>query len=114
MRTPFRLMTPAALITGVLLAGVTPRTVADTLLVERVARQSTTALPARGQSMTAVRARFGEPTETLAAVGGDQPRQPPITRWIYPEFTVHFERDRVIHSVVRRSSKVEQGPKPVE
>lgn len=114
MRTPFRLLTPAALLTGVLLAGIAPKTLADTLLVERVARQDTAMLPKRGMSMATVRARFGEPTEILAAVGGDRPRQPPITRWVYPEYTVHFERDRVIHSVVRRSGAAEQGPKPVE
>jgi len=114
MRTPFRLLTPAAVFTGVLMAGIAPQSFADTLLVERVARQSAVTLPARGQSMNKVRAQFGEPTEVLAAIGGDQPRQPPITPRVYPEFTVHFERDRVIHAVVRRSSAVEQGPKPVE
>lgn len=114
MRTPFRLPATAALLTAVLLAGTTPQALADTLLVERVARQSTATLPERGLSMTTVRARFGEPTEILGAVGGDRPRQPPITRWVYPDFTVHFERDRVVHTVVRRSSPVEQGPKPLE
>ena len=87
---------------------------ADTLLVERVAREDRAAKPARGQSMDTVRARFGAPSEELAPVGGDRPRHPPITRWVYPAFIVYFERDRVIDSVAIRSSALEQGPKPVE
>lgn len=87
---------------------------ADTLLIERVAREDRAAKPARGQSMDTVRARFGAPTEELSPVGGDRPRHPPITRWVYPAFTVYFERDRVIDTVVNRSSALEQGPKPVE
>ena len=46
--------------------------------------------------MTAVESTYGEPAQKHAAVG-----QPPITRWDYPSFSVYFERDRVIHAVVR-------------
>ena len=50
--------------------------------------------PSRGMSMAQVEARFGSPTDKLAAVGN-----PPITRWVYPGFTVYFEGQHVIHAV---------------
>lgn len=110
---------PLTLALGVAVAGATLGSLptaarADTLLIERVARTDRAAQPARGQTMAAVRARFGAPTEELPPVGGDRPRHPPITRWVYPAFTVYFERDRVINTVSNRSSTREQGPKPVE
>jgi len=73
--------------------------VADTLLVDGVESAATTASsrPTRGTTMSDVEARFGPPSERVQAVG-----EPPITRWIYPDFTVYFEYDRVIHAVVRR------------
>lgn len=52
--------------------------------------------PARGITMNKVEAQFGAPTERHAAVGN-----PPITRWDYPGFSVFFEYNHVIHSVVR-------------
>lgn len=55
-------------------------------------------LPARGLTMAAVEEQFGSPTRVLDAVG-----EPPITRWVYPEFTVYFEHQYVIHPVVRSS-----------
>jgi hypothetical protein len=51
--------------------------------------------PRGGASMDAVRAGFGEPSSVQSPVG-----DPPITRWIYPDYTVYFEYDRVIEVVV--------------
>ena len=51
--------------------------------------------PARGLTMQQVTAQFGRPLKILKPVGA-----PPITRWIYKDFTVHFEYNKVIHSVV--------------
>ncbi|MCO6441181.1 MAG: hypothetical protein J5I81_08865 [Nitrococcus mobilis] len=50
--------------------------------------------PARGASMAQVKQRLGRPERIFPAVG-----KPPITRWVYPQFVVYFERERVIHSV---------------
>lgn len=50
--------------------------------------------PARGTSMDGVLSQSGEPENKLESVG-----QPPITRWIYPDYTVYFEHQSVIHSV---------------
>jgi hypothetical protein len=51
-------------------------------------------MPVRGMTMAKVQARFGAPSQKLAAVG-----QPPITRWEYDSYIVYFEYDHVIHSV---------------
>ncbi|MCH8335837.1 MAG: hypothetical protein IIC61_08115 [Proteobacteria bacterium] len=53
--------------------------------------------PTRGMTEERVRASFGAPQSTVAAVG-----DPPISRWEYAEFVVFFEYDRVIHSVTKR------------
>lgn len=55
--------------------------------------------PTRGMSMASVERAFGTPLNRRAAVG-----EPPITRWIYGDFTVYFEHDRVIHAVVNKSA----------
>ncbi len=55
--------------------------------------------PARGSTMSAVQGRYGEPTNRHAAVGN-----PPITRWDYPQFSVYFEHDRVLHAVLARAA----------
>ena len=57
------------------------------------------AAPARGMSMAAVEQRFGAPAERFAAVG-----QPPISRWVYPDFVVFFEYQHVVHAVTNRAA----------
>jgi hypothetical protein len=71
---------------------------ADTLLLDGVemAQASSAERPMRGETQARVEERFGAPTERQAAVG-----EPPISRWVYPGFTVYFEYDRVIHAVPR-------------
>lgn len=102
----------AALLALTLVALAAPAP-AETLLIDRVAR-SAADKPKRGMSMDAVLARYGEPAERLAAVGGDRPQHPPITRWVYPAYTVYFENERVIDAVANRSTPLEQGPKPAQ
>ncbi|MCB1724160.1 MAG: hypothetical protein KDJ39_10750 [Gammaproteobacteria bacterium] len=75
---------------------------ADTLLlnaIETAPANSSAGVPrpSRGATMETVKSRFGEPTAVQPAVG-----EPPITRWDYAAFTVYFEHDRVIDSVVHR------------
>jgi hypothetical protein len=55
--------------------------------------------PNRGSTMATVQGRFGEPSNRHATVGN-----PPITRWDYPQFSVYFEHDRVLHTVLLRSA----------
>jgi hypothetical protein len=61
-------------------------------------RPASVETPRRGMNMAAVEARFGAPRSRVAAVG-----EPPISRWEYDGFTVYFERDLVLHAVVRGS-----------
>ena len=58
--------------------------------------------PTRGMHQDAVLRRWGEPQQRVAPVGGDRPQHPPISRWVYPGFTVYFERELVITSVGNR------------
>ncbi|MEM8983074.1 MAG: hypothetical protein AAGC71_08615 [Pseudomonadota bacterium] len=53
--------------------------------------------PTRGMSMASVERRYGSPDTKRAAVG-----EPPISRWIYAQFTVYFEHDKVVHAVINR------------
>lgn len=59
------------------------------------------ALPRRGASMSEVQREFGPPGEKHPPAGGGSPKHPLITRWDYERFSVFFERNHVIHSVVR-------------
>ena len=102
---------------GAALAQETPNRVieGDVLLIERVERtHANVELPPRGMLMNQVEARFGAPSQKLAPVGGGDPRTPPITRWVYPEFTVYFENRHVVNAVVNRASSHERGPRRPE
>lgn len=54
--------------------------------------------PKTGLSMNQVDSKFGSPNQKMAAVG-----EPPISRWVYEQYTVYFEGDHVIHSVLNNS-----------
>lgn len=53
--------------------------------------------PGRGMSMDQVRARYGMPAREYPQVG-----EPPITRWDYDSYSVFFEYQHVLTSVVHR------------
>lgn len=72
-------------------------TCADTLLIESVEKNSMVSRPDRGATMAQVESRYGRPASKVEAVG-----TPAITRWKYSDFTVYFENDRVIHTVINR------------
>ena len=52
-------------------------------------------VPTRGMDKNNVRNVFGEPAQEHAPVG-----DPPITRWDYSGYSVFFEYDKVLHSVI--------------
>jgi len=84
------------------LSSITPLASADVLLldaIEQAPANSSEGLlrPHTGQSMESVRARFGTPSQELPWVG-----EPPISRWVYADFTVYFENEYVINTVVHR------------
>ncbi len=59
-------------------------------------RTSNINLPVRGEDKSMVEQEFGQPIKSHPAKG-----KPPISRWDYPEFSVYFESDKVIHCVVK-------------
>lgn len=92
---------PPLLMAATLISTV-PAATADVLLLDAIGNSpaNTTvgvSRPSRGLSMQQVRGRFGEPSRELPWVG-----DPPITRWEYNQFTVYFEHQFVINSVVHR------------
>ncbi len=54
--------------------------------------------PQNGQKKENVEAQYGVPLERIGAVG-----EPPISRWVYQDFTVYFEHDIVLHAVLHKS-----------
>jgi len=51
--------------------------------------------PTRGMTMQQVEAKFGAPASINPTVG-----EPPITGWVYDQYTVYFEHQYVIHAAV--------------
>lgn len=84
----------------------------DTLLIQRVNEENKAAMPARGQTMAQVEAKYGAPAEKLDPRGGQKRHWPTINRWVYPAFTVYFEKSRVIDVVANKAGTDELGPKP--
>jgi hypothetical protein len=80
------------------LSAATPA-LAETLSTDTGNPAASGGQPNRGSTMAAVQGRFGEPTQRHATVGN-----PPITRWDYPQFSVYFEHDRVLHAVLVRTT----------
>ena len=89
----------------ILLAIAWPLAQADILLIEKVEQRLQLDLPSNGLRMTEVEARFGQPLERRAAVG-----DPPITRWVYDDYSVFFEHDRVIDSVLHPERVSQRQP----
>ena len=53
-------------------------------------------VPVRGMDMTNVEHIFGTPLQKQDAVG-----KPPITRWVYTDYVVYFEYNKVLHTVMK-------------
>ena len=53
--------------------------------------------PRNGQKMELVEANFGAPMEKVTSVG-----EPPISKWVYRDFTVYLEHDIVLHAVLHK------------
>ena len=85
---------------------------AEKLLIERVQEENKAALPARGMTMGQVEAKYGAPSERLDPRGGQKRQWPTINRWVYPAFTVYFEKSKVIDAVANKADETEVGPKP--
>ena len=85
---------------------------ADTLLIDRAKELPAGSVPVHGQTTAQVESRFGAPQQKLEPRGGQKRQWPVIQRWVYPGFTVYFEKSRVIDVVINKASAEEIGPKP--
>jgi hypothetical protein len=99
MRLTPKLLTLAATATFASIASMAQEPPAPTTLQTPATAPApaTVTVPARGSTMESVREKFGAPTQEQPAAG-----QPPITRWDYPTYSVFFEHDKVLHTVVSR------------
>ena len=59
--------------------------------------------------MVQVAKHFGQPEAKLPAAGGQKKVWPVIHRWVYPHYVVYFERNLVLHSVLKPPA----GEKPI-
>ncbi|MGH8231764.1 MAG: hypothetical protein ACRESY_08085 [Steroidobacteraceae bacterium] len=95
--TPRLLLMLAAAVSALMFALLAMVAHSETVSVDDkvMVRESDIARPSRGMTMQTVEHKFGAPQQRHEAVG-----EPPISRWDYQGFSVFFEKDRVIHSVV--------------
>ncbi len=77
---------------------------ADVLLIDEVRQSERMQLPVNGQSKADVTITYGSPSEQQAAVG-----DPPISRWDYDTYSVYFEYDLVLFSVLHPGAVIENG-----
>ena len=72
-------------------------TTGDVLLIDSIRSTPAIQTPRNGMTMSSVRQQFGNPISEGSGIG-----DPPITRWVYDGYTVYFEDQHTITSVIRR------------
>ena len=77
---------------------------ADVLLIEEVRQSGHLNLPPNGMNRIEVQARYGEPKNKLDAVG-----DPPITQWKYDSWSVYFEYDLVLFTVLHKGAVIDKS-----
>lgn len=75
---------------------------ADVLLIDEVRQSESMQLPINGQSKADTQANYGTPAKKHTAVG-----DPPITRWDYDKYSVYFEYNLVLFSVLNPGAVIE-------
>ena len=76
---------------------------ADVLLIEEVRQSERMKLPVNGQDKATVEAKFGTPAQKDPAVG-----DPPISSWKYDTYSVYFEHDLVLFTVLHPGAVIEK------
>ncbi len=76
---------------------------ADVLLIEEVQQSERMDLPVNGQIKTDIETDFGTPAQKHPAIGA-----PPISRWEYANYSVYFEYDLVLFSVLHPGTVIEK------
>ena len=70
---------------------------ADVLLVDSIQSAPQIQAPRNGLTMSQIRQQFGTPASEIPAVG-----DPPISRWEYNGYSVFFENDLALHTVIHQ------------
>ncbi len=98
-------MTRMVLTLGLILAMplALPTAMADVLLIEQVRQAERMTLPVNGETKAAVEARYGTPVNRSGPVG-----DPPISKWEYQRWSVYFEYDRVLFTVIHKGEVIEK------
>ena len=81
-----------------------PNLSADVLLIEEVRQSERMQLPVNGMKQSEVKNRFGEPANSDPSVG-----DPPITRWDYDGWSVYFEYDLVLFTVLHKGHVIDKS-----
>jgi hypothetical protein len=76
----------------------------DVLVLDEVRQVEKMDLPTNGLSKSEVETRFGAPSKRHNAVG-----EPPITRWDYENYSVYFEYDLVLFSVLAEGHVIDKA-----
>jgi len=76
---------------------------ADVLIIDEVRQAGRMELPKNGQNKAEIEAKFGAPVEKQSAVG-----DPPISNWKYDKYSVYFEYDLVLFSVLHPGAVIEK------
>lgn len=76
---------------------------ADVLIIEEVRQSERMELPKNGMDKATVEAKFGTPLEKKPAVG-----DPPISSWKFDTYSVYFEYDLVLFSVLHPGAVIEK------
>jgi hypothetical protein len=99
-----RMVTFTVAMSVLLLGGIDVKSLqADVLLIEEVRQSGRMDLPENGLSKADVEAKFGEPASRHAPVG-----DPPITRWDYTGWSVYFEYDTVLFTVLDKGHVIDK------
>ena len=77
---------------------------ADVLIIDEVRQVEKMDLPRNGESKASIEAKFGTPAARKPAVG-----DPPISRWDYDRYSVYFEYNLVLYSVLHPGNVVERS-----
>jgi hypothetical protein len=94
-------MTRMVLMLMLILLSVSAFVSADVLLIQQVRQAGGMAVPQNGQSKAEVEAAFGAPQAITDPVG-----DPPIARWTYQRWTVYFEFDHVLFTVLNKGEVI--------
>lgn len=96
-------MKRALIASGLLTLAILPTpSIADVLMIDAIAEATPNSAdglprPTRSMKMATVKDKFGEPLQEHPQVG-----EPPIARWDYDGYSVFFEHDQVLTTVVHR------------